>query len=67
MLLCLYRFPFLMSNSNQPYAIIREKLLAGELSVSAIVAGHLQQIHAHNTSLNAFLEVYEEEATTQAA
>lgn len=56
-----------MSYSIQPYAKIREKLLAGELSVSAIVAGHLQQIHTHNTSLNAFLEVYEEEAMIRAA
>ncbi len=67
MLLCFYRFPFLMSNSNQPYAKIREKLLAGELSVSSIVAGHLNQIHTHNKALNAFLEVYEEEAIEKAA
>ena len=67
MLLCFYRFPFLMSNSNQPYAKIREKLLAGELSVSSIVAGHLNQIHTHNKALNAFLEVYEEEAVAKAA
>ncbi len=56
-----------MSNSNQPYAKIREKLLAGELSVSSIVAGHLNQIHTHNKALNAFLEVYEEEAIEKAA
>ncbi|MEN9960518.1 MAG: hypothetical protein RL045_770 [Bacteroidota bacterium] len=67
MLLCLYRFPFLMNYTSQPYAKIREKLVAGELSVSAIVAGHLQQIHTHNASLNAFLEVFEEEALAQAA
>jgi aspartyl-tRNA(Asn)/glutamyl-tRNA(Gln) amidotransferase subunit A len=66
MLLCLYRFPFLMSYTSQPFAKIREKLLAGELSVSAIVAGHLDQIQAHNESLNAFLEVYDQEAIAQA-
>jgi aspartyl-tRNA(Asn)/glutamyl-tRNA(Gln) amidotransferase subunit A len=56
-----------MSYTSQPYAKIREKLLAGELSVAAVVAGHLNQIHAHNGALNAFLEVYEEEALAQAA
>lgn len=56
-----------MSNSNQSYAKIREKLLAGELSVSTIVAGHLDQIHKHNKALNAFLEIYEEEAVAKAA
>ena len=66
MLLCLYRFLILMSYTSQPYAKIREKLLAGELSVSAIVVSHLEKIHAHNKALNAFLEVYEEEAMTQA-
>ena len=55
-----------MSYSSQPFAKIREKLLAGELSVSSIVAIHLNQIHAHNKALNAFLEVYEEEAIAQA-
>lgn len=55
-----------MSYISQPYAKIREKLLAGELSVSAIVASHLDQIHAHNEALNAFLEVYEAEARAQA-
>ena len=55
-----------MSYTSQPYAKIREKLLAGELSVSAVVASHLVQIHAHNKALNAFLEVYEEEAMSQA-
>jgi aspartyl-tRNA(Asn)/glutamyl-tRNA(Gln) amidotransferase subunit A len=66
MLLCLYRFLLLMSYTSQPYAKIREKLLAGELSVSSIVASHLDQIHAHNEALNAFLDVYEEEAMAQA-
>jgi len=55
-----------MSYTNQPFAKIREKLLAGELSVSAIVQGNLDQIHAHNGALNAFLEVYEEEALAKA-
>ena len=55
-----------MSYTSQPYAKIREKLLAGELSVSSIVASHLDQIHAHNEALNAFLEVYEEEAIARA-
>ncbi|MFM6914946.1 MAG: amidase family protein, partial [Aquirufa sp.] len=55
-----------MSYTSQPFAKIREKLLAGELSVSAIVAGHLDQIQAHNESLNAFLEVYDQEAIAQA-
>jgi len=55
-----------MSYTNQPFAKIREKLLAGELSVSAIVRSNLDQIHAHNGALNAFLEVYEEEALTKA-
>lgn len=55
-----------MSYTSQPYAKIREKLLAGELSVSLIVASHLDQIHAHNKALNAFLEVYEEEAIARA-
>jgi aspartyl-tRNA(Asn)/glutamyl-tRNA(Gln) amidotransferase subunit A len=66
MLLCLYRFLILMSYTSQPYAKIREKLLAGELSVSSIVASHLDQIHIHNKALNAFLEVYEDEAMAQA-
>lgn len=56
-----------MSYSSQPYAKIREKLLAGELSVSGIVASHLDQIRIHNAALNAFLEVYEDEAMAQAA
>jgi aspartyl-tRNA(Asn)/glutamyl-tRNA(Gln) amidotransferase subunit A len=60
------KIPFLMSYTSQPYAKIREKLFAGELSVSSIVASHLDQIHAHNKALNAFLEVYEEEAIAQA-
>jgi len=55
-----------MSYTSQPYAKIREKLLAGELSVSTIVAGHLNQIHAYNKALNAFLEVYEDEAKAMA-
>jgi aspartyl-tRNA(Asn)/glutamyl-tRNA(Gln) amidotransferase subunit A len=55
-----------MSYKSQPYAKIREKLLAGKLSVSAIVESHLDQIHAHNEVLNAFLEVYEDEAIAQA-
>ncbi len=55
-----------MSYTSQPYAKIREKLLAGELSVSSIVASHLDQIHTHNKALNAFLEVYEEEAIARA-
>ena len=55
-----------MSFTSQPYAKIREKLLAGELSVSTIVAQHLAQIQAYNHSLNAFLEVYEEEAILKA-
>ncbi len=55
-----------MSYTSQPYAKIREKLLAGELSVSSIVASHLDQIHIHNKALNAFLEVYEDEAMAQA-
>ncbi|MHA8073106.1 Asp-tRNA(Asn)/Glu-tRNA(Gln) amidotransferase subunit GatA [Aquirufa sp. HETE-40SA] len=55
-----------MSYTSQPYAKIREKLLAGELSVYSIVASHLDQIYAHNKALNAFLEVYEDEAMAQA-
>jgi aspartyl-tRNA(Asn)/glutamyl-tRNA(Gln) amidotransferase subunit A len=55
-----------MSNTSQPYAKIREKLVAGELSVSTLVQGFLKQIHTHNKALNAFLEVYEEEALVRA-
>ena len=55
-----------MSNTSLPYAKIREKLLAGELSVSALVQSNLDQIHAHNGALNAFLEVYEEDALAKA-
>ena len=55
-----------MNYTSQPYVKIREKLLAGELSVSSIVTGHLDQIQAHNKALNAFLEVYEEEAILKA-
>ena len=55
-----------MSNTSQPYAKIREKLVAGELSVSTLVQGFLHQIHSHNKALNAFLEVYEEEALVKA-
>ena len=55
-----------MSNTSQPYAKIREKIVAGELSVSTLVQGFLNQIHAHNKALNAFLEVYEEEALVRA-
>lgn len=55
-----------MNYTIQPYVKIREKLLAGKLSVSAIVARHLDQIHTHNKALNAFLEVYEEEAMVRA-
>lgn len=56
-----------MNYTSQPYVKIREKLLAGELSVSSIVTGHLNQIQAHNKALNAFLEVYEEDAMARAA
>ncbi len=56
-----------MSNSIQPYAKIREKLVAGQLSVLTLVKSYLDQIHAHNKALNAFLEVYEEEALIRAA
>jgi aspartyl-tRNA(Asn)/glutamyl-tRNA(Gln) amidotransferase subunit A len=56
-----------MNYISQPYVKIREKLLAGELSVSSIVSGHLDQIHTYNKALNAFLEVYEEDAMTRAA
>ena len=55
-----------MSNTIQPYAKIREKLMAGQLSVSTLVQSYLDQIHAHNKSLNAFLEVYEDEALARA-
>lgn len=41
-------------------------MLAGELSVSEVVQGHLDQIKAHNGTLNAFLEVYEDEAKSLA-
>ena len=56
-----------MNYTSQPYVKIREKLLAGELSVSSIVTGHLDQIQAHNKALNAFLEVYEEDSMARAA
>ena len=55
-----------MSNTSQPYAKIREKLIAGELSVSALVQSYLDHIHAQNKVLNAFLEVYEVEALEKA-
>lgn len=55
-----------MSYTSQPYVKIREKLLAGELSVSTIVQCNLDQIHSHNKVLNAFLEVYEDEAKAMA-
>lgn len=55
-----------MSYTSQPYVKIREKLLAGELSVSTIVQSNLDQIHSHNKVLNAFLEVYEDEAKAMA-
>lgn len=56
-----------MNYTSQPYVEIREKLFAGELSVSSIVAGHLDRIQAHNKVLNAFLEVYEQDAMARAA
>ncbi len=56
-----------MNYTSQPYVKIREKLLAGELSVSSVVTGHLNQIQAHNKALNAFLEVYEDDAMARAA
>ena len=56
-----------MNYTSQPYIKIREKLLAGELSVSSVVTGHLNQIQAHNKALNAFLEVYEDDAMARAA
>lgn len=55
-----------MSYTSQPYSKIREKLIAGELSVSTLVQSFLVQIHSHNKALNAFLEVYEEEALIKA-
>lgn len=55
-----------MNYTSQPYVEIREKLFAGELSVSSIVAGHLDQIQAHNKVLNAFLEVYEQDVMARA-
>lgn len=55
-----------MNYTIQPYVKIREKLLAGKLSVSSIVARHLDQIRTYNKELNVFLEVFEEDAMIRA-
>lgn len=51
---------------NNSYSAIRDKILAGEISCSALVAGYLDIIHQKNPSLNALLSVYEEDATLRA-
>lgn len=48
------------------YSEQREALKAGTLSCTALVNHYLQQISARNTELNAFIEVYAEEALAQA-
>lgn len=45
---------------------IRENIFAGKLTCVELVTHYLQNIQAHNGKLNAFLEVYEQEAFAQA-
>lgn len=45
---------------------IQEDIKSGKTTISQLVAGYLQNIH-QKSSLNAFLEVFEEEATQRAA
>lgn len=45
---------------------IQPQVKSGELKVEAIVSGFLKTIQAHNKDINAFLEVFDEEALQQA-
>ncbi|MHA8066796.1 Asp-tRNA(Asn)/Glu-tRNA(Gln) amidotransferase subunit GatA [Aquirufa sp. ROCK2-A2] len=55
-----------MNNLSIPYHILRGKLLSGETTCIDIVNYHLAKIEEFNGELNAFLEVYSEEAISRA-
>lgn len=55
-----------MNNISAPYSILREKLFSGQLSCVDLLKNHLAKIEQHNKELNAFLEVYEDEAIERA-
>ncbi|RXK52129.1 Asp-tRNA(Asn)/Glu-tRNA(Gln) amidotransferase subunit GatA [Aquirufa rosea] len=56
-----------MNISQLTYSELRNLLDQGKLSCVQIVTFYLSQIEAYNASLNAFLEVYSEEALDKAA
>ncbi|MHA8050032.1 Asp-tRNA(Asn)/Glu-tRNA(Gln) amidotransferase subunit GatA [Aquirufa sp. ROCK-SH2] len=55
-----------MNKLSAPYHVLREKLFSGELSCLEILTNHLSNINQYNDDLNAFLEVYEEDAIEKA-
>jgi aspartyl-tRNA(Asn)/glutamyl-tRNA(Gln) amidotransferase subunit A len=55
-----------MNDFSVPYHVLREKFLSGETSCVDIVRHHLNKIDEFNGELNAFLEVYSDEALVQA-
>ncbi|MFM6947381.1 MAG: amidase, partial [Aquirufa sp.] len=55
-----------MNKLSAPYHVLREKLLSGEFSCLDLLKNHLTNIEKYNDGLNAFLEVYQEEAIERA-
>ena len=55
-----------MTNFSAPYSVLREKLLSGEISCIDILNYNLSNIDKYNIELNAFLEVYKDEAIQRA-
>lgn len=66
MLLCFIEYPIWMNISQLKYRDLRNLLDQGQLTCVDIVSYYLSQIEAHNSKLNAFLEVYAEEALKKA-
>lgn len=67
MLLCFIEYPIWMNISQLKYSDLRNLLDQGQLTCLDIVRYYLTQIESHNASLNAFLEVYANEALEKAA
>lgn len=66
MLLCFIEYPIWMNISQLKYRDLRNLLDQGQLTCVDIVKYYLAQIEAHNERLNAFLEIYADEAIEKA-
>ncbi len=66
MLLCFIEYPIWMNISQLKYRDLRNLLDQGQLTCVDIVKYYLAQIKAHNERLNAFLEIYADEAIEKA-